>query len=122
MNSNQAIQAYRASKQLNENPRDVLTAVHEELYSAIASVKYAYEQNKLDQMCERLAKAVQILTVLATTLNFSAVGGDGAHLQRYYLRLLNLLNRNEKGLNRSVSYQEAMDLLRPLCQEFRKVP
>lgn len=121
MNSNQAIQAYRASKQLNQNPRDVLTAVHEELYRAISSAKYAHEQNKLDQMCTHLAKSVQILTVLATTLNFSAVGGDGALLRQYYLRLLNLLNRNESGPKKSVSYQKAIDLLHPLCQEFRKV-
>ncbi|WP_366519314.1 flagellar protein FliS [uncultured Caulobacter sp.] len=119
MNSNQAIRAYKASKQLNQNPRDVLTAVHEELYRAISSAKYAHEQNTLDHMCVHLGKAVQILTVLATTLNFSAVGGDGERLQRYYLRLLNLLNRNEKGSNRSLAYQQAIDLLQPLCHEFR---
>jgi flagellin-specific chaperone FliS len=121
MNSNQAILAYKASKQLNQNPRDVLTAVHEELYRAISSAKYAHEQNALDQMCAHLAKAVRILTVLATTLNFSAVGGDGARLREYYLRLLRVLNRNEKGPKRSLSYQQALDMLHPLCQEFRKV-
>lgn len=121
MNSNQAIQAYKASKQLNQNPRDVLTAVHEELYRAIASAKYAHEQNKLDQMCVHLAKSVQILTVLATTLNFSAVGGDGARLREYYLGLLNLLSRNERGANRSLSHQRALDMLQPLCKEFRNV-
>lgn len=121
MNSHQAIQAYKASKQLNQNPRDVLIAVHEELYRAISSAKYAHEQNKLDQMCAHLAKAVQILTVLATTLNFSAVGGDGARLRQYYLGLLNLLNRNETGAKRVVSHQRALNLLQPLCKEFRKV-
>ena len=121
MNSNQAIQAYKASKHLNQNPRDVLTAVHEELYRAISSAKYADEQNKLDHMCVHLEKAVQILTVLVTTLNFSVAGGDGAQLKQYYLRLLGLLNRNEKGAKRSATYQQFLDLLQPLCQEFRKV-
>jgi flagellin-specific chaperone FliS len=121
MNSNQAIQAYKASQQLNQNPRDVLTAVHEELYRSISSAKYAHEQNALDQMCAHLAKSVRILTVLATTLNFSAVGGDGERLRQYYLRLLNLLNRNEKIAKRASSYQQAIDMLQPLCREFRKI-
>jgi len=121
MNSTQAIQAYRASQQLNQNPRDILTAVHEELYRAISSAKYAHEQKTLDQMCAHVSRAVQILTVLATTLNFSAVGGDGARLKKYYQRLLRLVNRPENGQNRSGSYQSAMNLLQPLCREFRNI-
>lgn len=121
MNSTQAIQAYKASQQLNQNPRDILTAVHEELYRAIASANYAHEQKALDQMCGHVARAVRILTVLATTLNFSAVGGDGTRLKQYYQRLLRLVNGTENGQNKSASYQSAMNLLQPLCREFRNI-
>lgn len=116
----QALQAYRASRQLNQNPRDVLTAVHEELYRAVASARYAHEQKKLDEMCANVIRAVRILTVLVTTLNFSAVGRDGAALQNFYQRLLNLMNGRDRAKNTSEAYQSALELLRPLCQEFRK--
>lgn len=118
--ANQAASAYKASQQLNQHPRDILSAVHEELYRAIVSAKSAHEQNALDQMCGHLARCVRILTVLATTLNFSAVGRDGTRLRKFYMDLLNLLNRGGRGNSMSETYQSALDMLRPLCREFRK--
>jgi flagellin-specific chaperone FliS len=118
--ANQAASAYKASQQLNQHPRDILSAVHEELYRAIVSAKAAHEQNALDQMCGHLARGVRILTVLATTLNFSAVGRDGNRLRKFYMDLLNLLNRGGRGNSVSETYQSALDMLRPLCRELRK--
>lgn len=118
--ANQALSAYKASQKLNQNPRDVLSAVHDELYRAIASAKDAHEKNALDKMCLYLSHSVRILTVLATTLNFSAVGKDGARLRKFYMELLNLINRRPHGNSISDSHQSALDLLRPLCREFHK--
>ena len=118
--ANQAASAYKASQQLNQHPRDILSAVHEELYRAIVSAKAAHEQNALDQMCDHVARGVRILTVLATTLNFSAVGRDGTRLRKFYMELLNLLNRGSRGNSVAEAHQSALDLLRPLCRELRK--
>lgn len=120
MTMNSALRAYKASQQLNQNPRDILANVHAELYRAIVSAKYAHEQKKLDVMCEHVARSVRILTVLVSTLNFSAVGRDGATLRAFYQRLLNLMNGGDRGGNASKSYESAIQLLQPLCKEFRK--
>jgi flagellin-specific chaperone FliS len=120
--ANQAASAYKASQQLNQHPRDILSAVHEELYREIVSAKAAHEQNALDQMCDHVARGVRILTVLATTLNFSAVGRDGTMLRNFYIELLNLLNRTPRVNSVPETYQSALDLLRPMCRELRKLP
>lgn len=117
--ANQAASAYRASQHLNQHPRDILSAVHEELYRAIVSAKAAHEQNALDQMCNHLGRGVRILTVLATTLNFSAVGRDGTQLRQFYITLLNQLNRVSRAGSVSDGYQSCLDLLRPMCRELR---
>lgn len=119
--ANQAASAYRASQHLNQHPRDILSAVHEELYRAIVSAKAAHEQNALDQMCNHLGRGVRILTVLATTLNFSAVGRDGTMLRQFYLTLLNQLNRVSRAGSVSDGYQSCLDLLRPMCRELRGI-
>lgn len=117
--ANQAASAYRASQHLNQHPRDILSSVHEELYRAIVSAKSAHEQNALDQMCNHLGRGVRILTVLATTLNFSAVGRDGTQLRQFYMTLLNQLNRVSRAGSVSGGYQSCLDLLRPMCRELR---
>ena len=122
MTVNSALQAYKASQQLNQNPRDILANVHAELYRSIVSAKDAHEQKKLDVMCDHIVRSVRILTVLVTTLNFSAVGGDGAALKSFYQRLLKLVNCSDRGGNAAKSYEAAINLLQPLCKEFRKQP
>jgi len=120
MTMNSAIQAYKASRQLNQNPRDILANVHSDLYRAIVSAKAAHEQKALDVMCEHVARSVRILTVLVATLNFSAVGRDGAMLRAFYQRLLNIMNGGDRGGNRPQNYETAIQLLQPLCKEFHK--
>lgn len=122
MTMNSALRAYKASQQLNQNPRDILADVHAELYRAIVSAKDAHEQKKLDVMCEHVARSVRILTVLVATLNFSAVGRDGTTLRAFYQRLLNLMNGGDRGGNVPNSYESAIQLLQPLCKEFHKTP
>jgi flagellin-specific chaperone FliS len=120
MTMNSGIQAYKASRQLNQNPRDVLANVHSELYRAIVSAKAAHEQKSLDVMCEHVARSVRILTVLVSTLNFSAVGGDGAMLRAFYQRLLNIMNGGDRGGNGSRNYEMAIRLIQPLCKELHR--
>lgn len=122
MTINNAMRAYKASQQLNQNPRDILANVHAELYRAIVSAKDAHEQKRLDVMCEHVARSVRILTVLVATLNFSAVGRDGAMLRAFYQRLLNLMNGGDRGGNAPQSYESAIKLIQPLCKEFHKHP
>lgn len=119
MTMNSALQAYKASQQLNQNPRDILANVHSELYRAIASAKAAHEQKKLDAMCDHIVRSVRILTALVTTLNFSAVGRDGEMLKSFYQRLLKLVNCSDRDGNAAKSYDAAVKLLHPLCKEFR---
>lgn len=120
MTMNSATRAYKASQRLNQNPRDILANVHTELYRAIVSAKDAHEQKRLDVMCEHVARSVRILTVLVATLNFSAVGRDGALLRAFYQRLLNIMNGGERDSNASKSYETASQLLQPLCRELHK--
>ena len=120
--ANRAASAYRASQHLNQHPRDILSAVHEELYRAIVSAKTAHEQNALDQMCNHLGRGVRIITVLATTLNFSAVGRDGAVLRNFYIGILNQLNRITRSSSVSETYLSVLGLILPMCRELRKIP
>jgi flagellin-specific chaperone FliS len=114
-----ALGAYAAARDLNQNPRDVLAAVHEELYRAIASAKSAHEAGALDQMCRHAARATQILMVLSTSLDFSAAGADGAMLRRFYRSLLEMLTEASRRSIMSPSYQKSLDLLRPFCKCLR---
>lgn len=111
--------AYAAARSLNQNPRDVLAAVHEELYRAIASAKSAHEAKALDQMCRHAARATQILMVLSTSLDFSAAGPDGAMLRRFYRSLLETLTEATRRSSMSPSYQKSLDFLQPLCKCLR---
>jgi flagellin-specific chaperone FliS len=111
--------AYAAARSLNQNPRDVLAAVHEELYRAIASAKSAHEAKALDQMCRHAARATQILMVLSTSLDFSAAGPDGAMLRRFYRSLLETLTEATRRSSMSPSYQKSLDLLQPFCKCLR---
>jgi len=117
--TNQALSAYAASSRLTANPRDVLASVHEELYRAIASAKFAHEQGRLDQMCRHAMRATQILTALSTTLDFSAAGKDGATLRKFYQYVLDGLLRASRSKDVSSVYQIVLDLLRPFCKELR---
>jgi flagellin-specific chaperone FliS len=115
-----AFGAYAAARNLNQNPRDVLAAVHEELYRAIASAKSAHEANALDQMCRHAARATQILMVLSTSLDFAAAGPDGATLRRFYRFLLDELTRASRRSNISSSYQKSLDLIQFFCKGLRE--
>lgn len=114
-----AMGAYAAARDLNQNPRDVLAAVHEELYRAIASAKSAHEAGTLDQMCRHAARATQILMVLSTSLDFSAAGPDGAKLRRFYRSLLETLTEASRRSIMSPAYQKTLDLLQPFCKCLR---
>lgn len=114
-----ALGAYAAARSLNQNPRDVLAAVHEELHRAIASAKTAHEAKALDKMCRHAARATQILMVLSTSLDFSAAGPDGAMLRRFYRSLLKALTEATRRSTVSPSYQKSLDLLQPLCKCLR---
>lgn len=114
-----ALGAYAAARNLNQNPRDVLAAVHEELYRAIASAKSAHENRALDQMCRHAARATQILMVLSTSLDFSAAGPDGAMLRGFYRSLLETLTEAARRSTVSPSYQKSLDLLQPFCKSLR---
>lgn len=115
-----ALGAYAAARNLNQNPRDVLAAVHEELYRAIASAKSAHETRALDQMCRHAARAAQILMVLSTSLDFSAAGPDGAMLRGFYRSLLETLTEAARRSTVSPSYQKSLDLLQPFCKCLRE--
>jgi flagellin-specific chaperone FliS len=114
-----ALGAYAAARNLNQNPRDVLAAVHDELYRAIASAKSAHEARALDQMCRHAARATQILMVLSTSLDFSAAGPDGAMLRSFYRSLLEMLTEAARRSTMSPSYQKSLDLLQPFCKCLR---
>lgn len=114
-----ALGAYAAARSLNQNPRDVLAAVHEELYRAIASAKSAHEAKALDQMCRHAARATQILMVLSTSLDFSAAGPDGAMLRGFYRSLLGTLTEATRRSTMSPSYQKSLDLLQPFYKCLR---
>lgn len=114
-----AFGAYAAAQNLNQSPRDVLAAVHEELYRVIASAKSAHEARSLDQMCRHAARATQILMVLSTSLDFSAAGPDGAMLRSFYRFLLEMLTEASRGSIVSPLYQKSLDLLRPFCKCLR---
>ncbi len=116
-----ALGAYAAARNLNQNPRDVLAAVHEELHRAIASAKSAHEAGALDQMCRHAARATQILMVLSTSLDFSAAGQDGAMLRRFYRSLLETLTEASRRRSMSPLYQKMLDLLQPFCKCLRGV-
>jgi flagellin-specific chaperone FliS len=115
-----AFGAYAAARNLNQNPRDVLAAVHEALYGAIASAKSAHEAGALDQMCRHAARATQILMVLSTSLDFSAAGPDGAMLRRFYRSLLETLTEASRRSIMSPAYQKSLDLLQPFCKCLRE--
>lgn len=114
-----AFGAYAAAGRLNQSPREVLAAVHEELYRAIASAKGAHEAGALDQMCRHAARATQILMVLSTSLDFKAAGPDGPMLRRFYLSLLETLTEASRRRGVSSSYQRALELLQPFCKCLR---
>jgi flagellin-specific chaperone FliS len=114
-----ALGAYAAARNLNQSPREVLAAVHEELYRAIASAKFAHEAKALDQMCRHAARATQILMVLSTSLDFSAAGQDGAMLRRFYRSLLETLTEASRCSTMSPLYQKSLDLLQPFCKCLR---
>jgi flagellin-specific chaperone FliS len=117
--NSQAFSAYAASSRLTASPRDVLASVHEELYRAIGSAKFAHEQGRLDQMCRHAMRATQILTVLSTSLDFSAAGPDGKTLRSFYQYVLDSMVRASRRKDVSNSYQILLDLLRPFCKELR---
>lgn len=114
-----AFGAYAAAGRLNQSPREVLAAVHEELYRAIASAKSAHEAQALDRMCRHAARATQILMVLSTSLDFSAAGQDGARLRSFYRFLLETLTEASRGRTMSPLYQKSLDLLQPFCKCLR---
>jgi flagellin-specific chaperone FliS len=114
-----ALGAYAAAGRLNQSPRDILAAVHEELYRAIASAKTAHEAGALDQMCRHAARATQILMVLSTSLDFAAAGPDGAMLRRFYLSLLEALTDASRRSSMSPSYQKSLEFLQPFCKSLR---
>lgn len=114
-----AFGAYAAAGRLSQSPRDVLAAVHEDLYRAIASAKSAHEAGALDQMCRHAARATQILMVLSTSLDFSAAGPDGAMLRRFYRSLLETLTEASRRSIMSPAYQKSLDLLQPFCKCLR---
>ena len=115
-----AMGAYAAAGRLNQSPRDVLAAVHEALYGAIASAKSAHEAGALDQLCRHAARATQILRVLSTSLDFSAAGPDGAMLRRFYRSLLEMLTEASRRSIMSPAYQKSLDLLQPFCKCLRE--
>ena len=117
--NSRALGAYAAAGRLNQSPRDVLAAVHEELHRAIASAKTAHEAGALDQMCRHAARATQILMVLSTSLDFAAAGPDGAMLRRFYLSLLEALTDASRRRSMSSSYQKSLELLQPFCKSLR---
>jgi flagellin-specific chaperone FliS len=117
--NSKALGAYAAARNLNQSPRDVLAAVHEELYRAIASAKTAHEAKALDQMCRHAARATQILMVLSTSLDFSAAGPDGAMLRSFYRSLLETLTEASRRSTMSSLYQKSLDLLQPFCKCLR---
>jgi flagellin-specific chaperone FliS len=114
-----AYSAYRATQNLSQNPRDVLAAVHEELYRAMAAAKAAYEGGRLDQMCRHTDRCAQILQALRATLDFSMAGADGSRLRRFYYHVLSENNRVLRSGDVSGTFQSLLDLLQPFCSELR---
>jgi flagellin-specific chaperone FliS len=117
--NSRALGAYAAAGRLSLSARDVLSAVHDELYRAITSAKSAHEAGVLDQMCRDVARATQILVVLSTNLDFQAAGPDGAMLRRFYVFLLETLTDASRRRTASPSYQKALELLHPFCKSLR---
>lgn len=81
-----AIAGYRAISQLAPRAVDVALALHQQLYAAVSSARYADEQNRLDDMVFQLGVANQILSALKLHMNFDAAGTEGRNLQRFYAR------------------------------------
>lgn len=81
-----AIAGYRAGSQLGVSATDIAIALHQALYSAVSSARYADEQNRLDDMVFQLGLASQILSALKLYMDFSAAGSAGADLKRFYAR------------------------------------
>jgi flagellin-specific chaperone FliS len=115
----QASSAYRTTQQLSQHPRDVLAAVHDELYRALAAAKAAYEAGRLDQMCRHVERSGQILNALMATLDFTAAGADGSRLRGFYHHLLSENNRVLRSGDVSGTFQSLLNLLQPFCSELR---
>lgn len=81
-----AIAGYRAGSQLGLSATDIAIALHQTLYSAVSSARYADEQNRLDDMVFQLGLASQVLSALKLHMNFSAAGAEGADLKWFYAR------------------------------------
>jgi flagellin-specific chaperone FliS len=81
-----AIAGYRATSQLALSPTEIALALHQKLYSSIASARSADEQNRLDMMVFHLGVASQILSALKLHMDFSAAGPEGVDLKRFYAR------------------------------------
>ena len=81
-----AIAGYRATSQLALSPTEIALALHQKLYSAVASARSADEQNRLDEMVFHLGVASQIISALKLHMDFAAAGADGGDLQRFYAR------------------------------------
>ncbi|WAC60691.1 flagellar protein FliS [Brevundimonas sp. SL130] len=88
-----AIAGYRATSQLALSPTEVALALHQKLYSAVASARSADEKNRLDEMVFHLGVASQIISALKLHMDFAAAGPDGVDLQRFYTRTQRAVRR-----------------------------
>lgn len=79
-----AIASYQASSLLDQSPVSIAMALHQKLYAAVSSARFADEKNRLDEMSNHLRSASSIVSALIAYMKFDLAGQDGVLLARYY--------------------------------------
>lgn len=97
-----AIASYQASSLLDRSPVSVAMALHQKLYAAVSSARFADEQNRLDEMSNQLQTASMLVSALMAHMNFDLAGSDGRAIADFYaatrrrIRKIGMCPKNER--------------------------
>lgn len=116
-----AIASYQASSLLDRSPVSIAMALHQKLYAAVSSARFADEQNRLDEMSNQLQAASSIVSALIAYMKFDLAGPDGVLLARYYAATQRRIRKIGMFPKRDRDWLSVTEPIRMLLSQFNDV-
>ncbi|MGA0601200.1 hypothetical protein ACO2Q3_10910 [Caulobacter sp. KR2-114] len=120
----QGLRAYAAIARATLSPREASLTLHETLCGELLAARRAYAEGRLDQMCRRQTRCMQVLLALQTDILGAGDGGAGdgagsAMLAGFYGHLYERVRRAGRRNDVAAEFERIAELLARFCRKMR---
>ncbi len=115
----QGLRAYAAAARSTLSPREASVMLHEMLCGELLAAKRAYTDRRLDQMCRRQTRCMEVLLALQTDIQGAAGAIGGATLSGFYGHLYERVRLAGRRADVAAEFDRITALLAGFCRKMR---